>query len=80
MLGDFQTPASPGSDPAAQGVQGVANSGTDPQNVVQPARQVGSPRNLPFTGYAAIPILVLGIALLTAGVIARRRLSGVSVQ
>jgi hypothetical protein len=44
---------------------------------VQPARQVesgaGSASQLPFTGFAAIPILIGGIALMTVGLVLRRR-------
>ena len=43
---------------------------------VQPARQVEAGANnsqLPFTGFAAIPVLVGGIALLSAGLVLRRR-------
>ena len=44
----------------------------------QPARQVEagvqeSGEQLPFTGFAAIPILLFGVGLLTAGVVLRRR-------
>jgi hypothetical protein len=41
----------------------------------QPARQVaaGSGDALPFTGFAAIPILIAGIALLAGGLVLRRR-------
>ena len=46
-------------------------------NAVQPARQVeaGADTNssLPFTGFAAVPILLGGIALLSAGLVLRRR-------
>jgi hypothetical protein len=46
-------------------------------NAVQPARQVeaGATTNpkLPFTGFAAIPVLLGGIALLSAGLVLRRR-------
>jgi hypothetical protein len=46
-------------------------------NAVQPARQVeaGATNNekLPFTGFAAIPVLLGGIALLSAGLVLRRR-------
>ena len=47
-------------------------------NGVQPARQVeagsqGSEEQLPFTGFAAIPILLGGVALLTTGLVLRRR-------
>jgi hypothetical protein len=55
--------------------------GTSPSgggdNAVQPARQVeaGADTNssLPFTGFAAVPILLGGIALLSAGLVLRRR-------
>jgi hypothetical protein len=57
------------------------NGGTSPGggsgNAVQPARQVeaGDTTNsqLPFTGFAAIPVLLGGIALLSAGLVLRRR-------
>ena len=46
----------------------------------QPARQVeagaqatGDEEQLPFTGFAAIPILLGGVALLTSGLVLRRR-------
>jgi hypothetical protein len=41
---------------------------------VQPARQFESTQggSLPFTGFAAIPVLVLGLGLLSAGLIVRR--------
>jgi hypothetical protein len=49
-------------------------------NGTQPARQVeagaqgtGGEEQLPFTGFAAIPILLGGVALLTTGVVLRRR-------
>ena len=43
---------------------------------MQPSRQVEAGANenkLPFTGFAAIPILIGGIALLSAGLVLRRR-------
>ena len=43
---------------------------------VQPSRQVEAGANgsqLPFTGLAAIPVLLGGIALLSAGLVLRRR-------
>ena len=47
-------------------------------NAVQPARQVEAgatrpARSLPFTGFAAVPVLLGGIALLSAGLVLRRR-------
>ena len=44
---------------------------------VQPSRQVEAGATtgsqLPFTGFAAIPILLIGIAMLTAGLVLRRK-------
>ncbi len=58
---------------------GVAGgeSGT-PQ--AQPARQLeagvqGGDDQLPFTGFAAIPILIVGVVMTASGVVLRRRLS-----
>jgi uncharacterized membrane protein len=51
-------------------------AGAKPAEQVQPARQVEaatSAGSLPFTGYAAIPVLIGGLALLTGGLIMRRR-------
>jgi hypothetical protein len=52
--------------------------GTQPENGggVQPSRQVEAGANnstLPFTGFAAIPVLLGGVALLSAGLVLRRR-------
>jgi hypothetical protein len=54
------------------------NGGGGGGNGVQPARQVeagsqGAEEQLPFTGFAAIPILLGGVALLTTGLVLRRR-------
>ena len=58
---------------------GGAPAGSD-DNGTQPARQVeagaqgtGGEEQLPFTGFAAIPILLGGVALLTTGLVLRRR-------
>jgi type VI protein secretion system component VasF len=44
----------------------------------QPARQVeaGSSNNLPFTGFAALPVLLGGVALLGGGIVLRVRTRG----
>src|SRR4051794_25581317 len=54
---------------------GGGNAPTTTTNT-QPARQVEAGANtnsLPFTGFAAIPVLLGGIALLSAGLVLRRR-------
>jgi hypothetical protein len=44
------------------------------QPTPRPAQQVSSSgSSLPFTGYAAIPVLVIGVALLGTGAVMRRR-------
>jgi len=67
-----------GSAPAG----GQENNGGGGDNGVQPARQVeagaqgtGGEEQLPFTGFAAIPILLGGVALLATGLALRRRSS-----
>lgn len=54
---------------------GTAPTGTAPSTAApSPAAQVASNgSSLPFTGYAAIPVLVIGVALLGTGAIMRRR-------
>jgi hypothetical protein len=46
-----------------------------PAQAAQPARQVeaGSGSELPFTGYAALPVLLGGVALLGGGLVLRAR-------
>jgi hypothetical protein len=81
-----QTPPPPGgtqTPPPAGAVlpnhatsPGTPGGGAQPAEQVQPARQVEaatSAGSLPFTGYAAIPVLIGGLALLTGGLIMRRR-------
>ena len=69
-----------GDEDAGVGEQPAAPAAGD--NDVQPSRQaeagVGndSGAELPFTGFAAIPILIGGVALLTAGLVLRRRSPG----
>jgi hypothetical protein len=55
---------------------GNSSPGGGSGNDVQPARQVEAGTNnssLPFTGFAAVPVLLGGIALLSAGLVLRRR-------
>ena len=72
VLGEEDTGS--GNAPANNG--GSAPSGGSGGGGVQPARQVeagSNGSNLPFTGFAAIPVLLGGIALLSAGLVLRRR-------
>jgi hypothetical protein len=73
-----QTPTpSPGGGVAPEEQNhGSPSGGTKPAQAAQPARQVeaGQTTNqLPFTGFAAIPVLLAGVALLAGGLVVRRR-------
>lgn len=52
-----------------------AETQVSPAEVAQPTRQETLSQNgtLPFTGFLAIPVLLVGLALLAAGVVMRRR-------
>jgi hypothetical protein len=72
-----------GDEDSGQNVSPAENNGgggSSPggtANAVQPARQVEAgattKTSLPFTGFAAVPVLLGGIALLSAGLVLRRR-------
>ena len=67
-----------GDQDTGSGTQPENGGGTAPDTSTntQPARQVEAGANnnsLPFTGFAAIPVLLGGIALLSAGLVLRRR-------
>ncbi len=67
-----------GDQDAGTNVQPDDSGDTSPEgNAVQPARQVEAGAETdstrPFTGFAAIPVLIGGIALLSAGLVLRRR-------
>jgi hypothetical protein len=52
------------------------NGTTAENSPAQATRQVESNQSsLPFTGYAAIPVLLAGVGLLAAGVVMRRRVA-----
>jgi hypothetical protein len=67
------TPTPPGK------VLGEEENGNGSTTGLQPERQVENGSNsqsqLPFTGFAAIPVLLGGIALLSGGLVLRRRSS-----
>ena len=71
-------------DQGDQGVLGEDESGgpgpvdngggpTQPTRQVEAGAQSSGGEQLPFTGFAAIPILLGGVALLTTGLVLRRR-------
>jgi hypothetical protein len=70
----------PETDENAGNVGGEANVGGETDDSLQPTRQVEAGAqggdDLPFTGFAAIPVLIGGVALLSTGMILRRRTSG----
>jgi hypothetical protein len=63
-----------GQGSAPQNTTGNAPTGNTPAgNTVVPAGSNAS--SLPFTGLLAIPVLLLGVALLLGGAVARRRVA-----
>lgn len=77
---------SQGSPPAEAGGGGegavAGESAESGPGAAQPARQTQALEadRLPFTGYAAIPLLLMGIALLASGLVLRRRGHGAPAQ
>ncbi|MGI8596938.1 MAG: hypothetical protein ACR2LY_06605 [Thermoleophilaceae bacterium] len=67
-----ETAEAPRVGAEAPRVQAAADRGSTPR--LQPIRQQADQgESLPFTGLAAIPILVVGIGLLASGLVLRRR-------
>ncbi len=66
-----------GTQPPSGGVKNAADESTPAAQAAQPARQLESSNasELPFTGYAAIPLLLVGLALLVCGLVLRRSTS-----
>jgi hypothetical protein len=60
----------------SSGGSGGDSAGSAPDNGLQPTRQAengAGSGSLPFTGFLAIPVLLGGVALLSAGLVLRRR-------
>jgi hypothetical protein len=55
------------------GVAGVEDNAAQPARQVEAGAQGTGGNQLPFTGFAAIPILLGGVALLASGLVLRRR-------
>jgi hypothetical protein len=64
-----------GSGGGGNGTAGESASGSTPSDALDTADQRASNEDgtLPFTGYAAIPLLLIGVALLGTGLVLRRR-------
>ena len=64
----------PQGDVLGEEESGGGSTPSTPAAAAQPARQVESGDNsLPFTGFAALPILIGGVALLGGGMVLRYR-------
>jgi hypothetical protein len=63
-------------DDAGGGGAGEGDEGLQPSRQVEAGADSGGGDELPFTGLAAIPILLGGVALLSTGLILRRRTHG----
>jgi hypothetical protein len=68
VLGETQSTPTTASTPTTPGPRVL---GTEAQTTRQAAAE-GAVKELPFTGIAAIPIILVGLALLMAGVLLRR--------
>lgn len=71
----------PGGDVLGENESGGGGGGGQPTGTpaTQPARQVEAGTNgstLPFTGFAALPVLLGGVALLGGGIVLRARTRG----
>jgi hypothetical protein len=77
VLGEDNSKSPSGGVAGEQSGNSGSPSGTAGESAgVQPTRQVeagAGSSTLPFTGFLAIPVLLGGIALLTAGLVLRRR-------
>ena len=70
-IGDRNTPGDTG--PGVAGDTGEGGAGEVLGNRASGNASAGSGSNLPFTGFLAIPLLVLGAGMLVGGVALRRR-------
>lgn len=73
VQGQAERQPAPSAPPAAGRNQADRELGVAPPINLQPARQVEAGSSLPFSGFAAIPILLLGASLLVTGLILHRK-------
>jgi hypothetical protein len=78
-VSQYGTPTPPPGDVLGEEDESdVGGDVADQEDVTQTPRQVetGSDSELPFTGFLALPVLLGGVALLSAGLVLRRRTHG----
>ena len=73
VLGEDESGGPAGGQEDNGGGGGGGGCGTQPARQVETGAQGNGGGQLPFTGFAAIPILLGGIALLTTGLVLRSR-------
>ena len=73
VLGEEESSGPAGGEENGAAPAGGEDQGTQPARQVEAGAQGAGEAQLPFTGFAAIPILLGGVALLTAGLVLRRR-------
>jgi hypothetical protein len=70
VLGEDESGGPAGGE---EGAPGGEDEGSQPARQVEAGAQGTGGDELPFTGFAAIPILLGGVALLTSGLVLRHR-------
>jgi hypothetical protein len=74
VLGEQQASGGRGGEEGVAGEE-AGNAPAQPERQVEVGASGGGDESLPFTGFAAIPILLLGLGMIGTGVVMRRRLS-----
>ena len=77
-VSQYGTPTPPPGDVLGEEDESGVDGDVNDVDVTQTPRQTenGSDDELPFTGFLALPVLLGGVALLSAGLVLRRRTHG----
>ena len=73
VLGEEESGGPAGGEENGGAPAGTEDQGTQPARQVEAGAQGTGDQQLPFTGFAAIPILLGGVALLASGLVLRKR-------